>query len=92
MFFIKFQEYFEKMYLYSWFYGHSKDIKDFLLFFLSLFVKQNALELQAFFSSADFFGILGNLEQEKYFTDRRTANTIQLFVIIREQFSGLFFY
>ena len=55
MFFIKFQEYFEKMYLYSWFYGHSKDIKDFLLFFLSLFVKQNALELQAFFSSADFF-------------------------------------
>ena len=38
-----------------------------------------------------FPGITGNLEQ-KYFTDHRTANTIQLFVAIKANFSGVFFF
>ena len=33
----------------------------------------------------------GEFGAKKYFTDHRTANTNQLFVVIRGNFSGLFF-
>ena len=38
-----------------------------------------------------FSGITGNLEQKKYFTEHRTANTNQLFVAIKQHFFDLSF-
>ena len=44
------------------------------------------------FSSPQLFQNIGEFGAKKYFADRRTANTIQLFVAINISFSGLFFF
>ena len=48
-----------------------------------------ARKAKRFFSP--FFRNNEEVGAKKYFTDHRTANTNQLFVVIRGNFSGLFF-
>ena len=43
-------------------------------------------------ASVTFFQEYQEFGAKKYFIDHRTANTIQLFVIIKSNFSGLFFF
>ena len=43
-------------------------------------------------SSLQLFRSIGEFEVEKYFTGHQLANTIQLFVALKEGFSGLFFF
>ena len=45
-------------------------------------------------SSCDSASLIGNIRElraKNYFTDHRTANTIQLFVSMKSKFSGIFF-
>ena len=60
-------------------------------FLLRLLVKHNALELPFSPSSAELFRGNGEFGAKKYFTDHRTADTIQLFVATEGNFCGLFF-
>ena len=60
--------------------------------FLRLFVKHNALELQVSLYSAELFRNIGKFGAKEYFMDHQTANTIQLFIAIKGNFSGIFFF
>ena len=62
----------------------------FIFTFLHLLVKHNAFEFSLY--SAQLFQDIGEFEAKIYFTDHWTANTIQLFVPIKVNFSALFFF
>ena len=62
---------------------------------LCLLEKRNAFLLPFsifIFFSATFFLEYQEFRAKKYFTGHRTANIIQLFVAIKGNFSGLFFF
>ena len=52
----------------------------------------NCLSPSTSASLPHFFQNIGEFGAKKYFTDQRAANTIQLFVAIKGDFSGLFFF
>ena len=60
--------------------------------FLHLLVRHNTLELPVSFFSAERFWNIGEFWAKKHFRDYRTANTVQLFVAIKRNFSSLFFF
>ena len=63
------------------------------IFFLRLLEKQKASQLPFFFFfSPLLFRNNGEFGEKKYFTDYQAANTVQLFVAIKEHFSGQFFF
>ena len=57
---------------------------------LHLHVKYDALELPFSPSSFQPFQNIEKFRAKKYFTDHWTANTIQLFVALKENFSGVY--
>ena len=61
---------------------------------MRLLEKQKALHLLvfSFFFFQQFFGTMGEFGAKQYFTDHRAADTIQLFVAIKENFFGFFFF
>ena len=60
--------------------------------FLRLLVKHNALELQVSLYPAELFRNIGKFGAKEYFMDHQTANTIQLFIAIKGNFSGILFF
>ena len=54
-------------------------------------MKESALELPVFLSSAKLFQNIWDFKAKKYFADHPTANTIQLSAAVKGNFSSLFF-
>ena len=64
-----------------------------MTYFLHLLEKQGALHLPVFFTFfiSTAFPEYRGIQRKTNFTDHRTADTMQLFVAVKGNFSGLFF-
>ena len=63
------------------------------MFFLPSLEKHNAFGLAFSFSYLpQLFWNIGQFRAKLYFTDHQIANTIQLFVVVQGNVSGLFFF
>ena len=77
--------------MFSAFFNKSKILSD--IFIVSTGnVKRFAFAGFLLLFLSTFFSTIAEFGAKKYFTDHRAADTIQLFVSIKENFSDLFFF